>query len=98
MTYDEIAELDMKTIETRNIYCGLHPRADINRLYSLQHKGERGLRYVKYTILSEQMTLQEYMFNKRLTEQLLNTIWQSNKCHVLNRLSPGKRNFKATVS
>ena len=37
---------------------------------------------MEYTILSEQVAIQEYIKNKRLAEPLLNVVWQSNKYHV----------------
>ena len=37
---------------------------------------------MKYSILSTQIALQEYVDDKRLTEPQLNEVWQFNKCHV----------------
>ena len=37
---------------------------------------------MEYKILSEQMVLQEYVDDKRLTEPLRNALMDSNECHV----------------
>ena len=81
-TQNEVAELDRKTRKALNTHGGLHPRADINRLYSPGNKGGWALRQVKYTILIEQMTILEYINNKLLAEPLLNAVWQSNMLQV----------------
>ena len=63
---NEIAELDRKTKKTLDIHGGPHQMADINLLNVPANKGGRGLTQIEYTILSEQMALQEYINSKCL--------------------------------
>jgi len=57
----EIQDLDRMTRKTMNMYRGLHPRADIHRLYLPRKGGGRGLREVVTTVISQCAGLQEYI-------------------------------------
>ena len=74
----------MRTIQnkTLKIYGGLHPRVDISRLCASRNIAGRRIRQKEYTILSEQMALQENINNNCLTDPLQNADWQSNTYHV----------------
>ena len=76
-TQTEIAELDRRTRKLLNIYGGLHPRADVHRLYLPRQLGGRGLKEVEATITGEKVGLDEYIERKRATEPLLQAVWQA---------------------
>ena len=59
-TGEEIKQLDRKTRKLITIYRGLHPRADVDRLYLPRTIGGRELKAVEDTVREEQLALNEY--------------------------------------
>ncbi|KAJ8039802.1 Retrovirus-related Pol polyprotein from type-2 retrotransposable element R2DM [Holothuria leucospilota] len=77
-TRTEMADLDRRTRKLLNIYRGLHPRADVHRLYLPRHQGGRGLKEVEATTTGEKVGLDKYIERRRATEPLLlQAVWQA---------------------
>ena len=78
-TQSETSELDRRTRKTLNMYKGLHPRADIHRLYLPRQKGGRGLKEVSATLQEEKQGLNEYIWRKKDSEPLLKAVWDAKE-------------------
>jgi len=61
----EIQDLDRMTRKTMNMYRGLHPTADIHRLYLPRKEGSRGLREVAATVRFQCVGIHQQSKGKR---------------------------------
>lgn len=77
-TQHELAELDRKTRKTMNMYGGLHPRADVHRLYIPRKSGGRGLKGVAATMTLQCAGLQEYIEENRDRDPLIEAVWRND--------------------
>ncbi len=64
-TVNELNNANRSTRKIMNIYGGLHPRADIDRLYIPREKGGRGLHDIKEAIESEERSLIEHLWTTK---------------------------------
>ena len=76
-TVDELAAADRKTRKLFTIYKGLHPRADVDRLYLPRNCGGRNLRNVKESILIEEHSLAHYVWTNSSQEPLIKALQES---------------------
>jgi len=72
----EIQDLDRMTRKTMNMYGGLHPRADIHRLYLPRKEGDRGLREVAARVRFQCAGLQEYISKAKEKDPLIEAVWK----------------------
>jgi len=72
----EIQDLDRMTRKTMNMYGGLHPRADIHRLYLPRKEGGRGLREVAATVRFQCAGLQEYISKAKEKDPPTEAVWK----------------------
>ena len=72
----EIQDLDRMTRKTMNMYGGLHPRADIHRLYLPRKEGGRGLREAASTVRFQCAGLQEYISKAKENDILIDAVWK----------------------
>ena len=84
---NELAELDRKTRKTLTMYGGLHPRADVHRLYIPRKNGGRGLREVAASVTFQCAGLQEYIMEAKDSDPLIEAVWQNR---VLTGYKPKK--------
>ena len=56
-TQTEMKDLDRKTRKLLNMHGGLHPRADVHRLYLPRSQGGRGLKEVEATVTGDSTVL-----------------------------------------
>ena len=75
-TEEEKKELDRRTRKLLTMHKGLHPRADVDRLYIPRKSAGRGLRKIKDTIENEERNLADYIWSNT-QEQLLKAVQQS---------------------
>ncbi|KAJ8029456.1 hypothetical protein HOLleu_28849 [Holothuria leucospilota] len=78
-TQTEMKDLDRKTRKLLNMYGGLHPRADVHRLYLPRHHGGRGLKEVEVSVTAESVGLDEYIQRMKDKEPLLQAAWQTKQ-------------------
>ena len=84
-TQTEMKDLDRKTRKLLNMYGGLHPRADVHRLYLPRHQGGRGLKEVEATVTGESMGLDEYIQRMKEKEPLLQATWQTKQQEAVKK-------------
>ena len=58
---EEVKEMDRKTRKQMTIHRGLHPRADVDRLYLPRSNGGRGLKSIEDVVHEEEIALNEYV-------------------------------------
>ena len=75
-TEEEKKDLDRRTRKLLTMHKGLHPRADVDRLYIPRKAGGRGLRKIKDTIENEERNLATYIWNNT-GQQMLKAVQQS---------------------
>ena len=61
-TVQELSELNRQTRKLLNMYGGVHPRADVDRLYLPRDLGGRGLKDIAETIEMEDRSLTDYLY------------------------------------
>jgi len=72
----EIEDVDRMTMKTMNMYGGLHPRADIHRLYLPRKEGGRGLREVASSVRCQCAGLQEYISKAKEKDPVIEAVWK----------------------
>ena len=88
---EEVKEIDRKTRKLMTIHHGLHPRADVDRLYLPRSKGGRGLKSVEDIVNEEEIALNDYV---KKNEYLLNIIKETPnilKDHTENKKEYSQR-------
>ena len=70
-TVEELQKMDRETRKLMTIYRGLHPRADVDRIYLPREIGGRGLKAVEDTVREEELALLAYI---NRDEPLLNIV------------------------
>ena len=62
-TVQEMEELNRKTRKMINMYKGLHPRSDVDRLYLPRRLGGRGLKNIRDVLEGEDRSFNQYIWN-----------------------------------
>ena len=76
-TQAELDDIDRKTRKLLTIYKGLHPKADVDRLYLPRNSGGRGLINVRQLVAVETQALAHYVYRNKSAEPLLLAVHQS---------------------
>ena len=76
-TQTELDDIDCKSRKLLTIHKGLHPKADIHRLYLPRKTGGRGLLNVKQMVAVETQALAHYVWRNKHAEPLLYALQDS---------------------
>ena len=76
-TQAELDGIDRKTRKLLTIYKGLHPKADVDRLYLPRNSGGWGLINVRQLVAVETQALAHYVYRNKSAEPLLLAVHQS---------------------
>ena len=76
-TQAELDDIDRKSRKLLTIYKGLHPKADVDRLYLPRKSGGRGLVNVRQMVAVETQALAHYVYKNKSAEPLLLAVQQS---------------------
>lgn len=91
-TQAELDDIDRKSRKLLTIYKGLHPKADVDRLYLPRRSGGRGLINVRQMIAVEIQALAHYVLKNKSAEPLLVAVQQSG---VLPKPTKSLSEFKS---
>ena len=89
----ELDDIDRKSRKLLTIYKGLHPKADVHRLYLPRKVGGRGLLNVKQMVAVETQSLAHYVWRNKNAEPL---IFALQECGLFPRPTVSLSEFKAS--
>ena len=70
-TNKKLHSLDTKTRKVITVHRGLHPRADIERIYLPRSMGGRGSRTLKDTVREEELSFKDYVIKHEILRAIL---------------------------
>jgi len=93
----EMQNLDRITRKTMKMCGGLHPRADIHRLYLPKKEGCRGLREVATTVRFQCAGLQGYISKAKEKDPLIEAVWKHQAIKGYERKKEEMENGKLRI-